>query len=278
MMNNSRVLAFAGHELRIGFRNRWVITAILVLAVFAIVLALAGSAPTGSTSVDPLTVLTVSLTSLSVYIVPLLALLLAFDAFAGERERGTLSLLLTYPVGRHTIVLGKFVGHSAILGTAILVGFGIAAVLVLLNAEYSSAGFAALVRLASTATLLGMAFLALGYVLSAMVRQPTTAAALSVGLWLGAVVLFDLALLSALVADDGGVFTKQIFPWLLVGNPADGFRLFNMASLPDNGLALTGALSPGETGPSPLAALAALLAWTAAALLLAIDRVRRLQP
>ena len=277
-MTASRVLTFAGNELRVGFRNRWVVTAIVVLTVFAIVLALAGSAPTGSTAIDPLTVLTVSLTSLSVYIVPLLALLLAFDAFAGERERGTLSLLLTYPVGRHAIVLGKFVGHSVILGSAVIVGFGIAAALVLRDAEFSSDGLAALLRLAATATLLGMTFLALGYVLSAMVRQATTAAALSVGLWLGAVVLFDLVLLSALVADDGGVFTKQIFPWLLVGNPADGFRLFNMASLPDDSLAIAGALAPGVDGPSPLAALAALAAWTAAALLLAIDRVRRIQP
>ena len=274
-MTLSQILSMAGYELRVGFRNRWVVTAISILTIFAVVLALAGSAPTGSTAIDPLIVLTVSLVSLTVYVVPLLALLLAFDAFAGERERGTLALLLTYPVGRPAIVLGKFAGHSVILGCAIAIGFGIAAGLVLFDKGASAAGIAALVRLVATATLLGMVFLALGYVLSAVVRQTATAAALAIGLWLGLVVLFDLALLSALVADDGGVFTKQVFPWLLVGNPADGFRLFNMASLPEGGSAIGSALAHG---PSPLAALAGLAAWTGAALLLAVASVRRIEP
>ncbi len=276
-MKPGRVATFAAHELRVAFRNRWVVTAIAVLTVFAGVLAFAGSAPTGSTAADPLTVLTVSLISLSVYIVPLLALLLAFDAFAGERERGTLSLLLTYPIERSEMVLGKFAGHSVILGCAIFIGFASAAGIVLLDGKADLAGASALLRLTVTATLLGMTFLAIGYVVSAVVRQATTAAALSVGLWLIAVVLFDLVLLSALVADDGGLFTRHIFPWLLVGNPADGFRLFNLASLPGD-VAVAGGVTAGAAGPSPLVALVILVAWAGGALLFAIDRVRRIEP
>lgn len=277
-MSTVQMLTLAGNELRVGLRNRWVITAISILTIFAVVLALAGSAPTGSTAIDPLTVLTVSLISLSVYVVPLLALLLAFDAFAGERERGTLSLLLTYPIGRHAIVLGKFVGHSVILGCAIVIGFGVAAGLVLLDSDAGLAGFAALARLAASALLLGMTFLAIGYVLSAVARQTATAAALAIGLWLGMVVLFDLALLSALVADDGGVFTQQVFPWLLIGNPADGFRLFNMASLPNDEYAIGHAFTRSDAGTTPAIALVILVAWAGAALLLAVNRIRRIEP
>ena len=40
----------------------------------------------------------VSLASLTVFLVPLIALLLAYDAIVGEAERGTLLLLLAYPV------------------------------------------------------------------------------------------------------------------------------------------------------------------------------------
>ena len=56
----------------------------------------------------------VSRTSLSVYLLPLIALLLAFDALVGEFERGTMLLLLSYPVARWQVVMGKFSGHTMI--------------------------------------------------------------------------------------------------------------------------------------------------------------------
>ena len=86
------VLAIAGTELRIGFRNRWILLSSLILLVFALLLVLLGSAPSGETTVSPLTVVAASLSTLSVYLVPLIALLLSFDAIAGEIDRGTLQL------------------------------------------------------------------------------------------------------------------------------------------------------------------------------------------
>ena len=58
---------------------------------------------------------------------PLVALLMAFDAVAGEVERGTLPLLLTYPVARWEVLLGKLLAHLAILALAIVAGYGAAA-------------------------------------------------------------------------------------------------------------------------------------------------------
>lgn len=83
-----RVLATALCEFRIAFRNRWVAIATAMMALFALVLAAAGAAPTGDVGVDRLSVIVASLTSLSVYLVPLLALLMSFDAVAGEVEEG----------------------------------------------------------------------------------------------------------------------------------------------------------------------------------------------
>jgi hypothetical protein len=54
--------------------------------------------PHRALGVDRLSVTVASLTSLAVYLVPLVALLMSFDAIAGEVERGTLPLVLTYPV------------------------------------------------------------------------------------------------------------------------------------------------------------------------------------
>ena len=123
----TRILATTGTEFRIALRNRWVAIAVVLMALFSLVLSAAGSAPTGDLGVDRLSVTVASLTSLAVYLVPLVALLMSFDAIAGEVERGTLPLFLTYPVGRVEILLGKLLAHLAVLTLAVAVGYGLAA-------------------------------------------------------------------------------------------------------------------------------------------------------
>ncbi len=44
------------------------------------------------------------------YVLSLIALLFTFDSISGERERGTLRLILATPMPRHTVLAGKFLG------------------------------------------------------------------------------------------------------------------------------------------------------------------------
>ena len=44
------------------------------------------------------------------YVLSLIALLFTFDSISGERERGTLRLMLANPMPRHTVLVGKFLG------------------------------------------------------------------------------------------------------------------------------------------------------------------------
>ena len=53
----------------------------------------------------------------------LLAILLAFDMIAGEKERGTLKAVLANRVPRDSIILGKFLGGFAVLWVTFLIGF-----------------------------------------------------------------------------------------------------------------------------------------------------------
>ena len=57
-----RILAICVTEFIVAFRNRWVLTAILLMAVFSTVLTFAGSSPVGSLGVDLLTVAVASMT------------------------------------------------------------------------------------------------------------------------------------------------------------------------------------------------------------------------
>ncbi|MBO6512084.1 MAG: ABC transporter permease subunit, partial [Roseibium sp.] len=227
----SRVLTVAGQEIRIGIRNRWILLATLILAVFSLALALLGSAPAGTLGVDRLTITVASLASLSVYLVPLIALLLAFDAICGEVEKGTLLMTFSCPISRTEFLIGKALGHTLVLTFALVIGYGLTAGLLVGMGAGSTAGLTDFARLIATSILLGVCFLALGYVLSSLTRQSGTAAAAAIAAWLVLVVLYDLALLGALVANPSGVFASSVFPYAVLLNPADAFRLFNLTAL-----------------------------------------------
>ncbi|MFK7792521.1 MAG: ABC transporter permease [Devosiaceae bacterium] len=271
-----RILSTASLEFRIALRNRWVAIVIAMMALFSIVLSATGSAPTGVLGANGLLVTVASLTSLAVYLVPLVALLMSFDAIAGEVERGTLSLVLSYPLSRAELLMGKFLAHLAILMLALAVGFGIAAITAIAQDIEAVRGLPALLRLFWSSSFLGATFIALGYALSALTGRSAAAAGASIGLWLGAIVLFDLALLSAVVADDGGVFSTQIFPWLLIANPADAFRLYNLAASQAAGFA-TGVGGAASTMSGSYALISVLL-WPSLAMILAVVSFRKVTP
>jgi len=272
----ARILATATTELHIARRNRWVLIAALLMVVFSLVLSAAGSAPTGALGADRLSVVVASLTSLSVYLVPLVALLMSFDAVAGEVERGTLPLLLTYPVARWEVLVGKLLAHTAILMVAIVAGYGAAAAVTIAADPAAACGLRALWRLTWTSVLLGATFLGIGYALSSLARRVSGAAGLAIGLWLGLVVLYDLGLLAAVVADDGGTFTTKVFPIALLANPADAFRLFNLTAAQATA-AVSGVGSAANAIPQ-WQSLTSILLWPLVALLLAALTFRKVEP
>ena len=272
----SAVLTIAGKELREGLRNRWIIATTLLLAGLALTLSFLGSAPTGTVRASPLDVIVVSLSSLTIFLVPLIALLLSHDAIVGERERGTLLLLLSYPVGRGQVILGKFLGHVVILAIATAVGYGAAGLALALGDEAAgAAGWRAFSVMIGSSVLLGAAFLAIGYAASTLVRDRGTAAGIAIGAWLLFVLIYDMALLGLLVADQGRRITAETLNLLLLLNPTDVYRLLNFSSSADvslfagmAGLSRSATLSLG-------ALLAAMALWIALPLGLAASLLKR---
>ncbi len=67
-------------------------------------------------------ILQVLLSGMSIFI-PLIGIGIAYQAIAGERESGSLKLLLSLPNSRLDVVVGKFLGRSAVLSVAVVIGF-----------------------------------------------------------------------------------------------------------------------------------------------------------
>jgi Cu-processing system permease protein len=264
------VAIIAGRELRDSLRNRRVVAMTGLMAALALTLTLLGSAPTGTVGVSNLSVTIVSLSSLTIFLVPLIALLIAHDAIAGEVERGTMALLLAYPVTRADVVGGKFLGHALVLAIAAVVGYGAAgAAMATVGGDVEAGAWQAFAEMVGSSVLLGMVFIALGYLASAAVRDSRTAAGIAIGLWLLFVLIYDMALLGLLVADQGRIVTPGMLNLLLLANPADIFRLINLTSGPDVSLyaGMTGAVEQSRIGGQLL--LIALFCWIIVPLMLA---------
>jgi Cu-processing system permease protein len=265
------ILIIAAKEIQEGLRNRWVLATTILLAALALALTFLGSAPTGNVGVRALDVVIVSLSSLTIFLLPLIALLISHDAIVGEMERGTMLLLLAYPVGRSQVVLGKFVGHLAILAFATILGYGAAALaLAATGAKIGGESWVAFAAMVGSSVLLGAVFIAIGYLVSASVRDRGTAAGIAIGIWLGLVLIYDIALLGLLVADQGRYLPAGFVNAALLLNPTDVYRMLNLA-----GFAQASAFSgmsglAGSIALSPAMLLAALAAWALLPLSLAI--------
>ena len=219
----------AAKEIRQAVRNRWVFAATLLLAGLALSLTFLGSAPTGSVGVGPLDVVIVSLSSLTIFLIPLIALLISHDAIVGDMERGTMLLLLSYPVARWQVLLGKFLGHLAVLAFATCLGYGLAAAALLASgSSIESDSLVAFAAMIGSSILLGAVFVAIGYLVSALVRDRGTAAGVCIGLWLLLVLIYDMALLGLLALDQGRNISGTELDAMLLFNPADIYRLLNL--------------------------------------------------
>ena len=225
-----QILILGMREITDGMRNRWVVMVTLLMAALALVLALLGSVPLGTTKVSELAVTIVSLSSLSIFFIPLIALLVSYDAIVGESERGTLLLLLAYPVTRWQIVMGKFIGQLTLLSVAIILGYGMAALAIAMTSEGEMAdqAWAAYAGLLGSSIMLGAVFLSIGLVISVLVRERGTAAALAVGVWLVLVLVYDMGLLGILAADSDQVLGDHLVTSLLLANPTDAYRMLNL--------------------------------------------------
>jgi Cu-processing system permease protein len=256
------VFIVAGKEFRDGIRNRWILAITLAFALMAMGLAWFGAAASGGVGFTRISTTIVSLASLAVFLIPLIALMLAYDSIVGEEEKGTLLLLMTYPLSRTGLLAGKFLGHGAILALSTVLGFGIAAVLIVMLAEQAtfanlSGPFSLFIL---SAILLGLVFLALAYLVSVLTREKARAAGLALLTWFMFVLVYDLTLLGVLVGTQGRL-DGDVFRLLLLLNPTDVFRLVNLIGFEETA-ASSGLLSVFQDQDYPLPLLLGILvAW-----------------
>jgi Cu-processing system permease protein len=134
-----------------------------------------------------------SLVNLVLLVIPLMALTIGAGCLAGERERGTLSYLLSQPVSRAEVLLGKYLGLAASLLGALALGFGVSGLVIAGYSSQTDAGAYGL--LVSFAFALALGMLSLGFLISALSRKAAVATGIALFLWFNLVFVGDLGMM-----------------------------------------------------------------------------------
>jgi Cu-processing system permease protein len=237
-------VALIWHEQLERLRDRGVIVISILFAMLASGVGLYGRS--AEAEVSKLT--GPSLVTLASLLVPLVALILSHDAIVGERERNTLGLLLSLPVGRFEVIAAKLIGRSLALAAAVSIGLG-AAMLVSDEAERGT-----LLQLLGPTLLLGLAFLSIGLLISTLTRRQVTAASVVVVVWFGLVFFYDLGVLGLLVITDGGL-SQDAVSGLVIGNPAGLYRVQMMYAFAGPDVFKDLGLTTGLPGPATTRAM-----------------------
>jgi ABC-2 type transport system permease protein len=128
------------------------------------------------------------------FLIPLMAIGLGFDAVNGEYNRRTLSRILSQPIYRDALLLGKFLAGLATLAISLtcmwllVLGLG----LLLLGVPPSGEEIARSLLFLVIALAYAGVWLAAGILCSITFRSPATAALVSLGTWLFFAVLWPL--------------------------------------------------------------------------------------
>lgn len=253
----------AGKELSAHLRNWWIVIMGVVCALLSGLIGAYGfSFAAGAAGAHSVLV---SLLHLQLYIVPLLGLLLAYDAILGERESGMFDLHLSLGVNRWTILCGKWVGLYACLSIAVLPG------LLLQGNAFRAAGggWGTFLALMLYCALLASAVVSTGLLISCCSLNRGTVVSLAIGTWVVLVVLLDFLVVGLLAATEGDV-SDWLVNGLILANPLGSYRFLAYAHFfPDQVEPLLHARNVGVAS-----ALGVLALWIVGPVLLAGQRLR----
>jgi ABC-type transport system involved in multi-copper enzyme maturation permease subunit len=123
-------------------------------------------------------------------VISLLALLFGFDAICGEKEKGTLKIILSQKVSRFKVIFGKYLGRLLTLATILMISLVMG--FLILVAHFASLTLMDWLRLAlfGLFTLLYISeFLILGFLISALTKKGSSSLLFSLIVWVALVII-----------------------------------------------------------------------------------------
>jgi ABC-type transport system involved in multi-copper enzyme maturation permease subunit len=122
-------------------------------------------------------------------VLSLMAFVFSYDAVCGERESGTMRLVLSYSVPRDKFILAKWLGGYLSLATPFVISLAVAALIIVVSRSVGFTGnqWAAYVLAAIGSLLFIAVMFSLGMFVSSRCARPATAIMILLFIWVGMV-------------------------------------------------------------------------------------------
>jgi Cu-processing system permease protein len=225
-MDIRNILLIVRKEAAESLKNRWFIIYTVCFSALALLVLLIATSDSNIAGFTGYGRTAASLINLVLLFVPLIALITGGISIATERENGTLSYLLSHPVTKSEVLLGKYFGILAALWFSLLLGFGIAGIGVALKGEGGNVSNYLVTVLLSA--MLAASLLSVGFIVSVYSGKASKAIGICVFLWLLFIVLGDLGIMGTAAVMDLGI--KQVLILALL-NPAEVFKIASVLVL-----------------------------------------------
>lgn len=181
--------------------------------------------------------------------VPIAAIVVGYKSLAGERELGSIKLLLSLPTTRREVFLGKVVGRAVVLsiGLAIgvLVGLLVGAVLI------GGLDATALVAFLGLTILFVAAYTAIMVSISASTGSTTRATTLAIGFFVLFELVWDAVPLAVVYVVEGFSLPSEFPAWVFIVSqvsPSNAYLSGLYALLPDVAEALDASPEGADAG------------------------------
>lgn len=225
-MDKRNVFLIMRKEAVESLRNRWFILYTLCFSALALLVLIFSTVGGNIAGFSGFGRTAASIINLVLIFVPLIAIITGGVSISQERENGTLPYLLSHPINKDEVFLGKFLGLLIAIWFSILLGFGMAGLGVALSGGQGEiSGYLLTVFLSA---LLAACFLSIGFIVSVYSGKASKAIGVSVFLWLLFIILGDLGIMGTTIAMDLGI--KQVFVLALL-NPAEVFKIASVLVL-----------------------------------------------
>lgn len=225
-MNPRSVGRIARQELLVNVRNRWTIIFAAVFGVLIVGISYVGIVSEGFSGMQNFTRTSASMLNLVLYVVPLVSLVMGTLSFTGDR--GTTELLLSQPVHRGEVLLGKLLGLFLSLSLSMLVGFAASGGVI--SSVTGADGLAQYAAFVALSLLLALVFLVLSAAIATANRRKSRSFGVALFAWFFFVLFYDLIVLGISLLFRGKAASTVLF-LSLFGNPVDMVRVASLIIL-----------------------------------------------
>jgi Cu-processing system permease protein len=201
-------------------RLKWIRLLAAAFALLSSAAAYAAGAASELTGADGFARTTMTLVPVALILIPLAAVVLGVAGQAAEA--GSEAFLFAQPISRAAVLIGRWMGECAALGSAIGAGFGIGALVVASSAGRE--GVWAFVFFTGASIVLAAIFLSIGAAIAAATEKRITALGAATFAWFVFVLLYDGIALSVAGWITGSIGGRILFVSVF-GNPADLVRI-----------------------------------------------------